>query len=78
MYEFTREVIRLYGCTLHKFSENVYGEEKVSHELLISTHYEKMDIAKSNRIHYVMFSLPESLSEEDETLKKLVHDKEKG
>ncbi|RYG41686.1 MAG: tRNA (guanosine(46)-N7)-methyltransferase TrmB, partial [Chitinophagaceae bacterium] len=78
LYAFTREVIRLYGCTLHGFSENVYGEEEVSDELLITTHYEKMDIAKSNRIHYIMFSLPETLSEEDETLKKFVHDKEKG
>ena len=43
-------------------------------ELKIKTHYESLDIAKSNRIHYLCFSLPAQLAgkEKDETLKQLL------
>lgn len=78
LYNFTLQVISLYNCTLHEQSEDVYAAPKVSDELSITTHYEKMDIAKSNRIHYISFSLPEVLAERDEILKQLVHEKENG
>ncbi|RYG48757.1 MAG: tRNA (guanosine(46)-N7)-methyltransferase TrmB [Chitinophagaceae bacterium] len=78
LYEFTREVIRLYGCTLHDFSENVYGEKNISEELSITTHYERMDIAKSNCIHYIRFSLPDNIPDKDESLKQFIHAKENG
>jgi len=46
----------------------------LSDELKIKTHYESLDIAESNRIHYLKFSLPEILpaKEKDEELKQLV------
>ena len=31
---------------------------RLSEELSIKTHYERLDIAQSNRIHYLCFSLP--------------------
>ena len=45
-------------------------------ELQIKTHYESLDIAGSNRIHYLCFSLPDQLpgKEKDEVLKQLLKD----
>ena len=78
LYSFTRDVIELYGCTMRQENENVYGSGKVSPELSITTHYEKMDIAQSKRTFYISFSLPEVMPDEDEALKQLVHEKENG
>lgn len=58
LYNFTRKVIDMYGCTLHQDMDNVYAQENTSPELQIKTHYEGLDIAGSNRIHYLSFSLP--------------------
>ncbi len=59
LYNFTKKVIDRYGLILHQDSENVYGQQIIHPELQIKTHYEALDIAGSNRIHYVSFSLPE-------------------
>lgn len=74
LYRFTKTVIRLYGCILHKDFDHVYQQEKVSEELSIKTHYESLDIAGSNRIHYLCFSLPGILPgiEKDTELKKII------
>lgn len=74
LYEFTKEVISLYGCTLHTDYEDVYKEAAIPAELTIKTHYESLDIAGSNRIHYLCFSLPAQLpgKEKDEELKALL------
>ena len=74
LYQFTKLVIKLYGCILHKEWNDVYEQENITEELKIKTHYESLDIAKSNRIHYLCFSLPHQLSgkEKDETLKQLL------
>ena len=61
LYRFTRQVIEKYNCNLLDDIENVYGRESLSEELKIKTHYESLDIAGSNRIHYLKFSLPEVL-----------------
>ena len=73
LYQFTKLVIELYGCILYKDWNDVYAPENVTKELKIKTHYESLDIAKSNRIHYLCFSLPDQLNgkEKDETLKQL-------
>ena len=78
LYRFTKTVIELYGCPLHKDSDNVYKEEPVPEELKIKTHYESLDIAGSNRIHYLCFSLPVNLQgkEKDEELKQLLKEHE--
>jgi len=76
LYEFTKKVIKMYGCVLHKDHENLYYNETISDELKIKTHYESLDIAQSNRIHYIRFSLPVELpaKETDEELKQVLKD----
>jgi tRNA (guanine-N7-)-methyltransferase len=61
LYEFTKKVIDMYGCILHEDSADVYAQETIKPELQIKTHYESLDIAGSNRIHYLSFSLPSKL-----------------
>lgn len=76
LYEFTKKVIKMYGCVLHKDHENLYHNESISEELKIKTHYESLDIAKSNRIQYICFSLPPELppKEIDAKLKQVLRD----
>lgn len=61
LYDFTLRVINLYGCTLHAATNNVYAQPQITPELQIKTHYEGLDIAGSNRVHYIRFSLPQEL-----------------
>jgi len=73
LYQFTKLVIELYNCPLHADKDNVYKDEPVSDDLKIKTHYESLDIAGSNRIHYLCFSLPAELPvEKDIQLKELL------
>ncbi|HEV8286920.1 MAG TPA: tRNA (guanosine(46)-N7)-methyltransferase TrmB [Chitinophagaceae bacterium] len=78
LYNFTKKVIEMYGCVLHTTYEDLYQQQNISEELKIKTHYESLDIAKSNRIHYLKFSLPEQLfgKEKDEELKQLLKHEE--
>lgn len=68
LYEFTKKVIDMYGCTLHEDSGDVYALERVKPELQIKTHYESLDIAGSNRIHYLSFSLPDELPSREQDI----------
>jgi tRNA (guanine-N7-)-methyltransferase len=79
LYEFTKTVIDLYGCKIHTDYNNVYALDTVPEVLKIKTHYEKLDIAESNRVHYLCFSLPEQLAgkEKDEGLKQIIAEYEK-
>ena len=78
LYQFTKLVIQLYNCVLHYDSGDVYKEDNVAEELRIKTHYESLDIAGSNRIHYLRFSLPATIAgkEKDEELKQLLKEDE--
>lgn len=58
LYRFTKWVIGLYQLPLLQDSEDVYAQGTVSAVLQIKTHYESLDIAQSNRVHYLQFSLP--------------------
>ncbi|MDR3715679.1 MAG: tRNA (guanosine(46)-N7)-methyltransferase TrmB [Puia sp.] len=71
LYSFTKSVIGLYGLELLEDSQDVQTAidtpasaglenlpEEVIRELAIKTHYQGLDIAKSNRIYYCCFSLP--------------------
>ena len=58
LYNFTKQVIKMYGCTIHADHEHLYNEVAIPEELKIKTHYESLDIAGSSRIHYLKFSLP--------------------
>jgi tRNA (guanine-N7-)-methyltransferase len=60
LYRFTKMVIDLYDLTLHSDQEDVYADAGILPELKIKTHYESLDIAQSNRVHYLSFSLPSS------------------
>ena len=65
LYNFTKKVIAMYNCSIHEDSDNVYLQEMVKDELKIQTHYESLDIAGSNRVHYICFSLPDNFASID-------------
>jgi len=58
LYRFTKLIIEKYDCDLIEDTEDLYANENISEELKIKTHYESLDIAGSNRVHYLKFSLP--------------------
>jgi len=73
LYNFTRQVINLYGLPLLEDLDDLYSEPEIREDLKIQTHYEKMDIAESERIHYLKFALSEDFPVElDEKLKQLL------
>jgi tRNA (guanine-N7-)-methyltransferase len=74
LYHFTRQVIEMYGCIVRADDDNVHDKAIIPEELRIKTHYESLDIAESNRIHYLCFSLPDQLAgkEKDDELKSLL------
>ena len=78
LYAFTKTVIAMYSCPVHTDYEDLYQHQNISEELKIKTHYESLDIARSNRIHYLCFSLPDRLAtrEKDEELKQLLKHEE--
>lgn len=57
LYNFTKLVINLFGLQLLTDQEDIHAAADISQELMIQTHYEKLDIAQSNRIHYLRFAL---------------------
>ena len=65
LYRFTKKVIELYNCELHADLEDAYKEESIPEELKIKTYYESLDIAQSNRIHYLKFTLPAGIPAAD-------------
>jgi tRNA (guanine-N7-)-methyltransferase len=78
LYRFTKTVIDMYHCPVQTDLDDVYNEEPIADELKIKTHYESLDIAGSNRIHYLRFSLPEKLAgkEKDHELKEKIREYE--
>lgn len=58
LYYFTKRIIELYHCVLLEDVDDLYAREERSPELEIKTHYEALDIAGSNRVHYLSFRLP--------------------
>jgi tRNA (guanine-N7-)-methyltransferase len=78
LYYFTKQVIQMYDCIVHEDNDHVYEKEDVRDELKIKTHYESLDIAGSNRVHYLCFSLPPVLAgiEKDKELKQLLNEHE--
>jgi tRNA (guanine-N7-)-methyltransferase len=76
LYSFTKKVIELYNCKIVTAIDNVYAAETVPGVLKIKTHYESLDIAGSNRVHYLCFTLPENIPgrEKDEELKQIINE----
>jgi tRNA (guanine-N7-)-methyltransferase len=74
LYHFTKQVIEMYSCIIHTDDDNVHDKAVVPDELQIKTHYESLDIAGSNRVHYLSFSLPDQLpgKEKEDELKQVL------
>ena len=67
LYDFTKLVMERYGATLHTDYDDVYKQSDAP-ELYIRTHYENLDIAKSSKIFFLSFSLPEDIPDHDAAL----------
>ena len=77
LYHFTKLVIDFYNLKLTEDKNNVYADIEIPDELRIQTYYESLDIAKSKKIHYLQFQLPEEMiRENDEQLKELIIEQE--
>lgn len=61
LYQFTKLVINLFELPLLEDMDNVYTGANIKPELQIKTHYEGLDIAGSNRIHYLSFTINKEL-----------------
>ena len=78
LYLFTKTVIELYGLTLITATDDVYGNafmqsDKWDQRCAIKTYYEGLNIASSNRIHYIQFKIDKALPiAKDETLKEMI------
>lgn len=77
LYAFTLTVIGLFNLDIVEQSDNVYAPTDIKPELQIKTHYEGLDIAQSNRIHYLCFRLNQVLPlDKDNELKQLISESE--
>lgn len=78
LYNFTRLVIKLYDLQIISDIDNIDLLKNISDELKIKTHYESLDIAQSNCIFYICFTLPKIIRDNDESLaqilKKMLHE----
>jgi tRNA (guanine-N7-)-methyltransferase len=75
LFNFTLKVIELYGLHLIYKTDNLYAEQNIDPRCLIKTYYEGLDIAQSNKIHYIQFNIDKDLPLElDEVLKEAIKD----
>ena len=70
LYFFTKRVAELYRLTIVEDIPDVFSKSVVMEELKIKTHYEQLDIAGSNKIFYLSFSLPNLIPDLDEALQE--------
>jgi tRNA (guanine-N7-)-methyltransferase len=78
LYRFTKKVAQLYELLLVEDCTDVYRQTAVKEELKIITHYESLDIAKSNKIHYLKFCLPATLKNIDSQLQEELKNEQLG
>ena len=75
LYNFTLKVIELYGLHLIYKTDHLYAEQNIDPRCLIKTYYEGLDIAQSNKIHYIQFNIDRDLPLAlDEILKETIKD----
>ena len=75
LYHFTLKVIELYDLDLIYKTDHLYAEQSIDPRCLIKTYYEGLDIAQSNKIHYIQFNIGKDLPLElDEVLKEAIKD----
>ncbi len=75
LYTFTKTVIELYRLIVNLDIDDLYNQEEISPELNIKTYYESLDIAKSKKIFYLSFSLPEIIIDKDAELDNILKEK---
>lgn len=79
LYHFTKSVINIYGLQLLVDYDDIYQQQNLSEVLRIKTHYEGLDIAQSNRVHYLQFQLNQEMpAEKDHALKNLFSENQPG
>ena len=72
LYNFTKAVIELYELTLITDYDDIYGLDKADEILSIKTHYEGLDIAGVQKVHYLCFQLDKPLPlDKDKVLRAL-------
>ena len=72
LYTFTKKIVELYNLTIISDFNDLYNNSTLPEELHIKTHYEGLNIANSNRIFYLSFTLPEVMRSEDDQLHLLL------
>lgn len=78
LYHFTKKVIELYELTIVEDCSDVYKQPYIKEELKIKTHYESLDIAQSNKIHYLKFTLPAVIKNIDDQLQEELRNEQPG
>jgi tRNA (guanine-N7-)-methyltransferase len=78
LYNFTKIVIELYNLEIISDVADIHNINHQSPELKIITHYESLDIAESNKIFYLCFSMPEKLIDNDKALDDILKQKVNG
>jgi tRNA (guanine-N7-)-methyltransferase len=72
LYYFTKTVIDYYGLKTITDIGNLYNSEHLTDELKVKTYYESLDIAKSNTVFYLCFTLPGKFPDNDEEFSELL------
>lgn len=75
LFTFTKTVISMYGLKLLEDCEDVYALHTMP-ELKIRTYYEGLDIARSNKIYYIRFSIPGPVVDKDGELQEILRQTE--
>lgn len=70
LYLFTKKVAELYGLNIVEDCDDVYSQTEIKEELKLKTYYESLDIAQSNKIHYLKFTLPGIIKNIDDQLQE--------
>lgn len=73
LYKFTSLVAELYELNVLETYSDVYAQQEIHEDLKIKTYYESLDIAGSNKVHYIKLRLGQHLPlEKDIQLKQLI------
>ncbi len=79
LYRFTMKVAGMYGLHVVEGIDDIYAQKNIADELKIKTHYEGLDIAKSNKVCFLKFSLPGTMPENlDRQLHEEIKTEESG
>ncbi len=73
LYHFTKGVIETFNINCQAATSDVYNSQYNSDILNIKTYYETLNIAQSNSIHYLKFTIDNELFiEKDVLLKQII------